>query len=103
MDLHLDPRLAMGSARPAVLDKKSKDLALLKERCQEFEALMLMEMVKAMRKTIPDDGLLASSSAGETYRDLLDGETVKAASKGKGLGLAEAMYQQMAPLIEKKK
>lgn len=103
MDLHLDPRLVVGSARPAVVDKKAKDLASLKESCQEFESLLLMEMLKAMRKTVPDGGLVEKDSAGEMFQDMLDSETVRSAGKGRGLGLAEAMYEQMAPLIENRK
>lgn len=103
MDLHLDPRMTIGAARPTVIDKKTKDLAALKERCQEFENLLLMEMVKAMRKTVPEGGLFEKSSAEEMYQDMMDSETVQASGNGKGLGLAEAMYEQMAPLIEKKK
>lgn len=103
MDLHLDPRLTLSAARPTVIDKKALDLASLKKQCQEFESLLLMEMVKAMRQTIPDGGLLETNSAGEMYRDMLDSETVRSVGQGKGLGLAEAMYEQMAPLIENKK
>jgi peptidoglycan hydrolase FlgJ len=103
MDLHLDPRLTLSTARPTVIDKKSEDLASLKKQCKEFESLLLLEMVKAMRQTVPEGALLETSSAGEMYRDMLDSETVRAAGQGKGLGLAEAMYEQMAPLIENKK
>jgi len=103
MDLHIDPRLTVGTTRPTVLDKKTHDLAALKERCQEFEALLLMEMVKSMRKTVPDGGLLQKSGPEEMYKDMMDGETVRVAGNGKGLGLAEAMYEQMAPLIQNKK
>jgi peptidoglycan hydrolase FlgJ len=103
MDLHLDPRLTLSTARPTVVDKKSQDLATLKKQCQEFESLLLMEMVKGMRKTVPEGGLIETDNATELYRDMLDNETVRAAGKGKGLGLAEAMYKQMAPLIENKK
>jgi peptidoglycan hydrolase FlgJ len=103
MDLHLDPRLTLSTARPTAIDKKSQDLVALKKQCQEFESLLLMEMVKGMRKTVTEGGLIETNSATELYRDMLDSETVRAAGKGKGLGLAEAMYKQMAPLIENKK
>lgn len=103
MNLHFDPRLTLSASRPTVIDKKAQDLASLKKQCREFESLLLMEMVKAMRQTVPDGGLLETNSAGEMYRDMLDSETVKAAGHGKGLGLAEAMFEQMAPLIENKK
>ncbi len=34
---------------------------------------------------------------------MLDGETAKAAASGKGIGLGEAMFDQMRDLIEKRR
>ncbi len=62
-----------------------------------------MEMYKAMRKTVPKDGLFEKNVSTEIYTEMLDMETAKATTQGKGLGIAEAMYSQMADLIEKKK
>ena len=103
MDFQIDPRISASRNTQLTTDKKSKDLASLRESSREFEALLLMEMMKSMRQSVPDGGLFEKDTSTEIFRDMLDTETAKAASKGKGLGIGEAMYNQMAKLIEKKK
>jgi flagellar protein FlgJ len=103
MDFQIDPRIVASRATQPSMDKKAKDLASLRKSSQEFEALMLMEMLKSMRKSVPEGGLFEKDNATEIFRDMLDSETAKAASQGKGLGIADAMYKQMAKQIEKKK
>ena len=103
MDFKIDPRTQPSHSTQPVTDKKSKSLESLKKSSQEFETLFVMEMFKAMRKTVPDDGLFEKNSATEMFTEMLDTETAKAATSGKGLGIGEAMYNQMAELIEKKK
>jgi peptidoglycan hydrolase FlgJ len=103
MDFQIDPRIVASRSSQPVTDRKAKDLASLKKSSQEFEALLLMEMQKAMRKSVMDGGLFEKDAASEIYRDMLDTETAKAASQSKSLGIGEAMYKQMAAVIEKKK
>lgn len=105
MDFKVDPRTMMSNSTQQAATqqlKKAKDLESLKESCQEFEALYVMEMFKAMRKTVPDGGLLPKTQATEVWRDMLDMETARQTSKSGGLGIADAMYRQMAELIENK-
>ena len=103
MDFQIDPRIVASRATQPATDKKAKELASLRKSSQEFEALMLMEMLKSMRKSVPEGGLFEKDNATEIYRDMLDSETAKAVSRGKGLGIADAMYKQMAKQVEKKK
>lgn len=103
MDYKIDPRTFASHPTQPTGDKKSRDLKSLRKSSQEFEALMVMEMLKAMRKSVPDGGLFEKNSSTEIFQDMLDTETAKAASCGKGLGLGQAMYDQMAKLIENKK
>lgn len=103
MDFQIDPRIIASRPTQSVTDKKTKDLAALRKSSQEFEALLLMEMLKSMRKSVPDGGLFEKDTSTEIFRDMLDSETAKAASRGKGLGIGEAMYNQLAKQIEKKK
>jgi flagellar protein FlgJ len=55
-------------------------------------------MMQQMRKTIPKDGLFGQSQADKIYTGMLDDEVAKSVSRGRGLGLAKAMYEQMASL-----
>jgi len=103
MDYQIDPRLLANQTLKPGSDKKTKDLASIRESSRQFEALLLNEMLKAMRKSVPDGGLFEKSNATEIFRDMLDTETTKAASRGKGLGIGEAMYKQLAKTIQKKK
>ena len=103
MEFKIDPRIVTSHATQPAIDRKTKDLASLKKSSQEFETLFVMEMFKAMRKAVPDGGLFEKNQSTEIFTEMLDMETAKATSQGKGIGIAEAMYNQMADLIEKKK
>ncbi len=103
MDFKLDPRILISPATQPSSNRKARDLQALKESSQQFEALYVMEMMKAMRKSIPEGGLFEKSMATEIFQEMTDMETAKATSQGPGLGLATAIYNQMAPLIEDKK
>ena len=60
-------------------------------------------MFKAMRKAVPEGGLFEKDSATEMFQEMLDGETAKTAASGKGMGIGEAMFEQMHGLIDKRR
>lgn len=103
MDFKIDPRILTSHATKPVADKTARDLASLRESSREFETIFIMEMFKAMRKAIPQGGLFEKDMASEMFTEMLDMETAKSASRGKGLGLGEAIYDRMAALIENKR
>lgn len=81
----------------------SKDLQSLRKSCRDFEAIYIQEMYKAMRKTVPDSGLFEKDMASELYKEMLDMEVAKSTAAGKGIGIGEAMYQQMKDKVEHQK
>lgn len=103
MDFKIDPRMITSKATKPVIDQQSRDLESLRESSREFETIFVMEMFKAMRKAVPEGGLFEKSMATDMFTEMLDMETAKEATKGQGLGLAEAMYKQMASMIENKR
>jgi flagellar protein FlgJ len=103
MDFKIDPRIHISQATQHSSDRKTRDLASLKESSRELETMFVMEMYKAMRKAVPEGGLFEKSNSTEIFQDMLDLEMAKETTKGKGIGLADAMYNQMASLIENKK
>ncbi len=103
MDFKIDPRMLISPKPPTTSDRKTQDLKALRDSSRQLESLFVMEMMKAMRKTIPEGGLFEKSTSTEIYQEMLDMETAKATAAGPGLGIADAIYKQMAPLIEKKK
>jgi len=103
MDFKIDPRIQLSHATLPGTDSKAKNLKSLRESSRQFETLFVGEMFKAMRKSLPDGGLFEKDMSTEMYTEMLDMETAKEATRGKGLGIAEAMYHQLAGLIEQKK
>jgi len=99
---NIDPRILMSSRTTPVTDRKSQDLQKLRESSEEFESLFIMEMFKAMRKAVPEGGLFEKSMATDMFQEMIDMETARAAA-GKGMGIATAMYQQMADVITNRK
>ena len=53
-----------------------------------------------MRKTVPESELLSSSFATDTYQEMFDEEISKSASKGNGIGIADAMYRQISAKLK---
>lgn len=80
-----------------------KRLQSLRKSCRDFEAIYVQEMYKAMRKTVPDSGIVEKDMTNGIYKEMLDMEMAKATAAGKGLGIGEAMYQQMKGKVENKK
>ncbi|MGL1931426.1 MAG: rod-binding protein [Desulfotalea sp.] len=103
MDFKLDMRTQISASKLSPIDKKSRDLEKLKNACQEFEAIYVNQMLKEARKTVPEDGLFQKDSATKMYEEMIDMERARQVSKGPGLGIATAMYEQMSHLIENKK
>ena len=83
--------------------KNSRDLKSLRESCRQFEAVFVQQMYQAMRKNVPDNGLLQKDNATRIYQDMLDEQMANETAKGKGLGLGQMMYDQMKGRIENRK
>ncbi len=69
----------------------------LRAVAQEFEALFMNQIMKGMRKTVPESGLLSDKSQAQTiFRDMFDTEVTKSGSRaGHGIGLADLIVKQM--------
>ncbi len=67
----------------------------LKAAAQQFESMFLQMVLKSMRDTVPQDGLLNSDSS-RFYTSLLDQQMAQnMASSGKGIGFARLIEQQL--------
>jgi murein DD-endopeptidase MepM/ murein hydrolase activator NlpD len=65
------------------------------EVAREFESLLLGEMIGAMRKTIPDSGLLESSGANHMLDGVFDQELARSLTGRARLGIAEQIAAQI--------
>ncbi|MGF7057736.1 rod-binding protein [Brassicibacter mesophilus] len=72
----------------------NNDKELLKA-CQDFEEIFVHMLLKEMRSTIPEDGLMEKSTAREIFEDMYDQELANSMSKNNGIGIAKMLYNQM--------
>ncbi|AVY93327.1 flagellar assembly peptidoglycan hydrolase FlgJ [Microvirgula curvata] len=75
-----------------VLAKDDPKVAARKA-ASEFEALFLQTLLKTMRETRFDGE--EDSNALDTYRGMADQQLAQTMAKGSGMGLGEALYQQI--------
>jgi flagellar protein FlgJ len=71
----------------------------LKAAAQQFETMFLQMVMKSMRDTVPDDGMLNSEQS-KFYTSLLDQQMAQnLSSNGKGVGFAKLIEQQLGRTV----
>lgn len=105
MDFKIDPRIRVSvpTSQTTGAEKKAKDLEALRESTREFEALYVNEMFKAMRKTVPEDGIFQKDMSTKMFQEMMDMELARDTAKNDGMGIGLAMYNQMKGAIENKR
>lgn len=74
---------------------KEDDDKKLKEVCKEFESIFVYMMLKEMKKTVPNDGLIEKSQGSLIFEDMYLEELSKEMTKGdNSLGIAKMLYNQ---------
>ena len=82
--------------------KGVSDDAKLRESANDFEASFIQQMLKSMRKTSFESDLLPKSEGEKVFQSLLDEQYALLSAKSGSLGLAEMIYQQLKPKVDKK-
>jgi flagellar protein FlgJ len=96
MGLHATPPASFGDAAALASLKhadRSQTPEALRETARQFESLFTRMLLKSMRATSFDDSM---TGQGELfYRDMFDDQLAIELSKGKGLGLADVLVEQL--------
>ena len=71
----------------------------LREDSEDFEALMINQMLKEMRKTVNKSDLINGGMAEQIFEDMLYDEYSKEFSKTKTFGLADIIYNQLEKYV----
>ena len=66
----------------------------LRHATKEFESVFIQEMLKAMRSTVPEGGLVDAGQSEDMFTSLLDEHVARAAAERSEGGLADALYRQ---------
>lgn len=101
----IDPSLLLQQT-PKTTDSKAadkQDPEALRKTCQQFEAIFVQSMFKAMRATVPDGGLFPKGMAEEAFQDLMDMEVAKAAAEQGRMGLGDSLFRQLSDKTDVKK
>jgi len=75
--------------------RSERDEKRLKEACAEFESIFICLVMKQMRKTITQSGLISGGKGEEIFTDMMDEELSKQASLRQGLGLRDVLIEQL--------
>jgi Rod binding domain-containing protein len=65
------------------------------EAARQMESLFAFEMVKAMRRTVPESGLLSGGRGEEVMRSVQDQALAEAIAARGGLGLAASLQRSL--------
>lgn len=100
MELSFDPRMLMNQASsPEKPESKSgKDPEQLRQKCQDFEAIMIQAMFKSMRASVTDGGLLPKGNDQQIFQDLMDQKVAVEMSRKQGMGIGDALFRQLQKL-----
>jgi flagellar protein FlgJ len=79
-------------ASPAAL---SPEEARLRRACAQMEGVFLSQLMKAMRETIPQDGIVNGGSGEGMFTALMDEHVSEAAASQQDRGLGAALFRQL--------
>lgn len=97
IDLNLNIPLLRASSLPGAQEQKESPADLRLQRVtQEFEALLVEQMVREMRRTVPKSELIDQQPGHELFDEMLDGEYVRLITRNGGIGLAKFMAKMMS-------
>ena len=70
-------------------------VAKLDKACRDLEAMFVGELLKAMRNSIPENGLLPKMPGSDVYQSIIDQQLAGYLSQGRGMGLGQSVFNQM--------
>lgn len=88
------------TVRRSSLKTGPDEISALDRICSEMESLFVNYLLKEMRNTIPEDGLIGHTPANDIYTSMLDSELSKTLSSSGGIGLAPVLKQQLTRALE---
>lgn len=67
----------------------------IRQVARQFESIFVQMMMKSMRETVPEGGLLNDDSL-RFYQDMMDQQLSLNVAAGEGIGLASAIERQLS-------
>lgn len=91
----------------SVIEKQKNDLSSgnldskeeIKKLSEQFESIFLGIVLKSMRKSVPDSGLVKKGNGEEIFRSMLDTEYSKSLAAQRTTGLAKSIENHLLGLM----
>lgn len=80
---------------PVPADPREK----LRHAAKELEAVFMTQLLKAMRETVPDQGIVPRSEGEQMFTGMLDDEIARAAAGKSTHGVGEALFKQLSRFL----
>jgi flagellar protein FlgJ len=80
----------------------SKNDAKLHKACQDFESMMVSQMLSQMRQTVQKTDLFGSSEHEEIFQGMLDNQIANNVAQSGSMGIAKMLYEQISQQQAKK-
>lgn len=87
----------IGKVGPAPLS--ARDAKLL-ETAQQLEGVFVQQLMKAMRETVPEGGILPTGNGEEIFTAMFDERVAQAAASQQEGGLSAALFRQLRAAYE---
>lgn len=71
--------------------------ARLRRACAELEGVFLNELMKLMRETVPEGGVVSGGTAEEIFTSLLDQHVAISVAERMDRGIGAALYRSFRP------
>ena len=86
-----------------IVDKQAAEKEKkLKKACADFESVLVYQLFKSMRKTVPASGLLDRFPGKDTYTMMMDQKVAEdMATRGDGLGIQKMLFNQFNRQLNK--
>jgi flagellar protein FlgJ len=87
-----NPKITPGAALEPIDPPENPEL---KKVAKQFEAVFINQMIGAMRKTVPQGGLIPESNAERVFKGMMDSEHAERMADAEQLGLSKIIYEHL--------
>lgn len=84
-----------GVSQSEISNRQTDDETSIKEACQEFEALLITQLLSNMRATSLKSDIFGEGKENEFFNEMLDQQMGSAIAHQEGIGLASVLYEQL--------
>jgi flagellar protein FlgJ len=67
----------------------------LEKACAEFESLFINQLLKSMRSSVTETGLMGNSEESKIVRSMFDQQLSERIASSRGIGLAKVLFENI--------